>query len=263
MGDRSQLTSVAPWTRPTLEELGIPKVPLSAMADVPGNPIGWCPGIKVDAPGVDWYIIQWHTGNIRHYLSKGGDPKKMIVHFLSHDEGVIDPMWGGLDDRVKRMREFGVHTLIGVDFSAWADSPIAFQIFCIYKTAIVNRDLARHGFKLIPQPNWSVPQIHHLQMDFWPAEAKYWLVDGHHLGTNGAIRFNTSIFWPGARTARDRWAQADPPWFWSSTPKYAALWKQVIGPCRWVPTRSRMLGSTIKVATRLKRQQQLAGTAGQ
>src|ERR1019366_5348481 len=107
----SSCNNAAGWGFPEIGE---------TMPPAEGRAIAWAPGVSLKA---DWYLLQCHSGQISRYRAAGGTMSRAVVHFLTRDVGVIDPMWGRESylKRIARLREMGVQNLVSPDFSSWAN----------------------------------------------------------------------------------------------------------------------------------------------
>jgi hypothetical protein len=180
----------------------------------------WLPGMKGDV--ADWHLITYHFGDIRRYFAAGGKPEKLVVHFLSYDTGVINPLWGKatFHARVKRLQDAGVTTLITPDFSSWAEMPIVEQLWNHYRSLVVSCDLATAGFWLVPNVAWSAPQVTRLMVNSWPHGLPCVLVDANHIHTvEGTL--NAQIFRQGLDVLRQ------------SSPKRVIVYKNRPLPADW------------------------------
>jgi len=224
------------------KELGIPSY--SSGLDLTGKMCAWLPGMKTDQ--YDWHFITWHTGDINRYKLAGGDPERMIIHHLTYDSGIIDPLWGTetFKKRCDRMREFGVKYIVAPDFSAWADMPLVLQLYNTYKSAVVAVDLIKAGFEVVAHTYWSAPQIHGVQLSTVSA-AKMVLVDACHIKT-GLSDFNAQMFWAGAKEMISRLPDVR-VLLWCAADVTMQEWKARIGEnVQWVPSRTRMLRELTK-----------------
>jgi hypothetical protein len=256
------------------QDLGIPSFPLEAIPDISPEsaPHAFVPYYNVHKPDVTHWLVQMHSGNLSYYTKGGnhsgpwnsdniGDLDKLIVHNLSFDVGTINPLWGEATfwKRVNTMREFGVHTMIAPDFSAWADFPIALQIYNLYRSAMVARDLVRAGFKVIPNVTWSLDALTSISFSVWPREARLILVDASHVHTK-RWSMNQDIFWQGARRFREYWPEVT-PWLWASSLKVVEKWRNLIGPCTWCPTRVYVLSQLQRLHHQESKQQLAVASA--
>lgn len=211
-----------------------------------GRTVAWLPGMRANGIA-DWYAITWHTGDLKRYVAAGGDMSRVIVHFLTYDEGVIAPLWGkkSFHERVKKMREFGVRAVVAPDFSSWADFPVVVQLHNYYRSAVVSADLARAGFAVVPNVCWSSPATYSVSIGMWSdAQPGTIVIDANH-STDKEI--DRRLFWAGARVFVDAWTKRqDDVVIWSSTRAMANKWNVSCGPCSWVPSRSAMLAGLVK-----------------
>lgn len=216
---------------------GLPAMP-STCERLDGQPIAWIPGMKADAH--DWRLLLWHSGDIRRYRSAGGDMSKAIVHWLSRDDGTIEPLWGktSFARRVEQMEEAGVKRVVAPDFSSWADMPIAAQAHNYYRSAVVSHDLAHSGFEVVANVCWSAPQLHQLSIGMW-AGVSFALIDANHFSPHRR-NYNHDLFWSGAAAFKERNPGAF-CWIYSSYRQTADYWRERVGPCAWRPSRVAVL----------------------
>ena len=232
------------WNDPA--ELGLPRI--EGDGDFSGaKVIPWIPGMKTNI--ADCYFMTWHTGDIRRYYEAGGKAEKLVVHFLSFDTGVIAPLWGhSYHDRVKRMKEFKVHTVLSPDFSSWITAPLAVQFYNYYKSNVVTRDLKTSGFKIIPNICWSHTKLLAVSLDQWGPH-KVSLVDMNHV-TEGGIW--TQAFELGLKYYHDRFPKT-PLAVYCNTKNALSLVKKIHTNCFWVATRGGALSQMQRVGKRLRK----------
>jgi hypothetical protein len=192
--------TAAGWGFPSLGETCPP---------LEGSASAWLPGMRVDR--FDWHLIIYNSGDVRRYLEAGGAPEKAILHFLSWDAGIIDPWWGKgtFFERVDRIRGWGISKLVSIDFSAWAHMPLVAQAYNYYKSAVVNSDLVKAGFSVIPNVQWSRPSLHGMVFSFW-GHRDFVLIDCNH---NISTPENVRLFWAGAERMLDTLAPRT-LWLW-------------------------------------------------
>jgi hypothetical protein len=168
-----------------VSDLGIaPIVSTVTPEDLPEPITSWIPGMRTDIAGS--YLVLHHTGDMRRYLEAGGDPAKAWIHFLTYDSGVIDPMWNKdrFLERCEKLKKMGYRRIVGVDFSSWANMPIAVQLMNYYKSAVVNRDLVKNGFRVLPNVCFGHPMMHLVGVTMWQS-AGVWLLDNNHFAGVG------------------------------------------------------------------------------
>lgn len=170
--------------------MGFPEIE-GCVKNIEGRFTSWVPGMRATEIA-DWYMICWHRGDIRRYLEAGGDPKKMIIHFLTFDGGVINPLWGkeSFLERVRKMKELSVEYVIAPDFSSWANYPAAVKIHNYYRSCVVTCDLIQAGFKVIPNICWSIPYLFELSIGMWGDDISLALLDANHGTKNTWSRQN-------------------------------------------------------------------------
>jgi len=218
--------------------------------------IGWMPGIRTDY-NLN-YLVRCDGWDVKRYFEAGGDPKKCIVHFLCEDN-LIEPLWKGhlFLKKVAWLQERGISKVVSPDFSAWKFQPLIYQLYQVYRSAVVSSDFIKAGFSLIPN-------VGILALDGWLEIWSGWwpdsfpgpiLIDAHH---QKGIEWGRTQFWKGARWLVSRWPKT-PIWLWARTDKVAKEWATKVGPCTWVPTRSYMQDQVVKA--RKQRQGRLAPTA--
>lgn len=227
----------------TASECGFPSIP-SFTTPIEGQPIAWIPGVK---PNVhDWRLLLWHSGDLRRYIESGGDMDHAVIHWLSRDDGCIEPLWGKetFRRRVKQMRQANIQYVIGPDFSSWADMPIATQLHNYYRSAVVAHDLAKCGFKVIPNVCWSAPQLHEISIGMWGVGLAFALIDANHFSPRRQ-NYNYDLFWDGAEQFSIRNPDAF-CWVYSSYREVADMWMARNGPCVWCPSRVAVLNKLRK-----------------
>ncbi len=218
-----------------------------------GTVFTWIPGVRVDV--ADWYLILYHTGDLRRYGEAGGDYSKVIVHFLTHDAGVIEPLWGNkLSTRIRFLLDLGITHIIAPDFSAWALLPLAVQLYEHYRSMVVTHDLCQAGFTVIPNVCWSSPQLREINLTSWNLEDQQTiLVDANHTGRK-YLKADQRLFWDGARQLQeclipDRTCV----WLYVSTPYVAKKWQTLFGAATIIYSRIATLRSLSKFLKRLMR----------
>lgn len=227
-----------PWDRLTYRELGFPPFPVETIPTIRGeNMISYYPGMTVNPDW--WYFIRYSMSEIRRFKAGGGRMDRCVVHFLSFDPGVIDPLWNSnaFRKRCELMLEAGVRYIVAPDFSAWADMPMALQIHNMYRSAVVTHDLAKAGFAVIPHPVSAHPMISHIMTGHVPLNSPTVLIDGCHLNKNGSA-ISRKMFWDVSREILER------------KPQFVLIWAndQKVGrefmytfkttAVQWVPARN-------------------------
>jgi hypothetical protein len=236
-----KVESAEQWAEITPAMLGFPEFPFDAVPKIRGKCMAYMPGMKATGAGIDWYFIQWHTGNIRNYIASGGDMNKAIIHHLSYDNGVINPLWGGesFHKRAARMKELGVRYVLAADFSSWANYAVALQLYNYYRSAVVACDFAQAGFQVIPLVCWSAPQIATISILQWPEKCPTVVVDCCHIGTKG-LSYNEKLFWWGAEMMPSL-IEPEHVLLWANKEEIVKTWNRRVtdGPrAEWVPSRS-------------------------
>ena len=233
-------------TQATAKELGFPGLDRCGGVELCGNVVAWIPGMKVSGTA-DYYFIVWHTGDIRRYQEAGGDMSRAVIHFLTHDAGVINPLWGknSFHRRITQMRKLGIVNVVAPDFSSWSDFPVAVQLYNYYRSAVVASDLATAGFGVVPNVCWSVPSLHNVSIGMWEGcRHGAVLVDANH---SSERRIDRSLFWSGADELARRWTnRRDHVFIWSSSQRASAMWSRRFGQNTWIPARCRMLSEMSK-----------------
>lgn len=236
----------------TANSLGFPAIP--CLNDVQhGQPSAWIPGVRVNA--VDWHLLLWHSGDLRRYRDAGGDMSKAVVHWLSSDDGTIDPLWGrtSFRKRVRQMREAGVVKVIAPDFSSWADMPIAAQAYNYYRSAVVSHDLARAGFEVVPNVCWSAPQLRDVSIGMWGQGISFALIDANHFSP-WKHNLDNELFWEGAVD----FVRYNPDvfvWVYAGHEQTAIEWRQRFGQCLWCPSRVAVLQEMRRRKQEVQREQ--------
>lgn len=232
--------------------LAVPSVPRSGLFDSDGDATAWIPGMLGDT-GKKWNLVLMHGGDLNRYKQKGGDAKRLIIHHLTYDAGVINPLWGkqSFIRRVEKIKQFGCDVVVAADFSSWADMPLPVQIHNTYRTAVVAKDFVLAGFKVIPVMYWSHPRLADFQILSYGEELPLVIVDMMHVGTKGAS-VNTELFWFGAERFCKLQSKAK-VWLWSHSKRYVKQWNARIGRGLWVQSRVKMLNCLKKLKGRVKR----------
>lgn len=222
----------------TPQSLGFPPI-RKTCPPLSGQPVSWIPGVRTDAG--NWRLLLWHSGDLRGFADAGGDLSTGVIHWLSCDTSIINPMWRKTSflRRIEHAKSIGVTKCIGPDFSSWADMPIASQIYNYYRSAAVCHDLAAAGFDLIPNVCWSAPQLHAVSIQMW-GKVDFALVDANHFSPF-ADDYNAELFWLGA----DEFNRTNPGcrvWVYSTESIVADQWRaRYGGDPVWCPSRLRMV----------------------
>jgi hypothetical protein len=234
-----------PDLRPVPQEardLGFPAFPVEKALTLSGTCAAWVPGMRV-SPSVDWHFLLMHSGDIRRFVAAGGSMERAVVHHLTYDAGIIDPLWGkeSFHKRVAKMKSLGVENVVAPDFSSWADFPLVVQLHNYYKSAVVSRDLATAGFRVLPHVAWSAPQINRVAVGLWTPGLHY-LVDGTHFAS-GQLDTNRRLFEDGAAHYHDILRPAH-TYLWANSPGLVAWWHATFPSSltTFVPSRATVLG---------------------
>lgn len=245
-----------PWAEMTAAHLGFPKFPAAACSEeFRGRLMQWINGVRTDM--ADWYFLRYSASEIKNYIRAGGDPGKLVIHHLTYDEAVINPLWG-TDTFMKRaelMHELGVKYVVGPDFSSWADEPYAVQLYNYYRSMVVTCDFAKAGFVTIPNVTWSAPALSRLTINMWPPNMKAIVIDVQHMGPIEKESFNQQMVLNGGLLVREWIGDYRPHMILvGTTPKIMGWWRaNVCENSTWLPSRGAMvanLSDTIKKATR-------------
>lgn len=229
------------------QDLGFPEFPIAAVPRIRGSVTPWIPGMK--ATGTSDYYFVLMNSDIGAHLKAGGDPSRVLAHYLTYDAGVIAPLWGkdSFLERVGRMKAMGLKYLVAPDFSSWANMPVIAQLHNYYKSMVVSCDLVQAGFEVIPNICWSAPQIAHLSIGMWPPSPPTAVVDGAHVHTV-YTGFNEELFWHGA-TMFMRAIKPALTLLWARSETVPTLWRKKVGrqAMQWVPTRNNALDALSKI----------------
>lgn len=234
------------WSKVTPEALGFPRFPVEGCLPLTGKAVAWLPGMKASGTA-DWYFITMHTGDIKRYAAAGGDMQRAVIHHLTYDSGVINPLWGShsFKKRVERMKSLGIKNVVAPDFSSWADFPVAVQLHNYYRSLVVACDFVLAGFKVLPLVCWSAPQIAHISIKAWPTNASTICVDATHLNTVTSS-FNQELFWHGARELKQS-LEYGSLYLWANSENVVRRWQREIGSAGWIPSRAFMLNKLCKL----------------
>ena len=146
------------WTQDEVKKLGLPIVPVEAADTLALKSRAWYPGCALPPEGD--MLICYHSRHMRLFAELNC-PERAVIHFLSFDVGIIEPLWGRKTflDRCKKLKDYGFNRIISPDFSAWANFAIPLQIYNIYRSAVVTSDFANNGFKIVANVQWSLPEL--------------------------------------------------------------------------------------------------------
>ena len=158
-----------------------------------GDCSSWIPGVK---HCFDSSFVLYHTGDLKRFFQSGGDPSSLVVHFLSYDNGAINPLWnpGPAKKRFQFLKGLGVKRIVSPDFSSWADAPLILQLWNYFRSASVTKDFITAGFEIIPNVCWSSPKLFNFSIGIW-GKLKKALIDANHVGKDPLM---AQVFWAGA-----------------------------------------------------------------
>lgn len=181
---------------PTVDKWGMAEL-LRQPIDLDVNAIGTACYGKISARDIrkDMLLCLYHWGDINWLLRYGVDPSRLILHFLTYDTGVINPLWGtdSLQKRVDRMKAVGIKYVVEPDFSSWADAPIPLQLFNFYKSRCVGRDLQDAGFTVIPNVPFTFPYSWEVAFYGVPVGADFILFDLQHTNGGNIVAMKSSV----------------------------------------------------------------------
>jgi hypothetical protein len=215
------------------EQWGLRQIPCNA--EFEGTVTTWVPGMRHDT--ADTYVTKWDPWILRRYHSQGGDPKRLVVHFMSFDAGVIDPLWGNFKRRDARMQELKLTRLVAPDFSTWTEMPFAAQLYNLYKSNCVTHDLVKAGYRVIAQPVTASPYLREISISSWPRDFKTCLLNGQHI--RKLLRDSDSLYLDiekqGLRMLYDH--NPDATWYvYARNVDVVALYRSINPKSRWVAT---------------------------
>lgn len=229
------------WKAPSARSLGFPDYPVDSVFNPSGKVIPWIPYMRTDLDA-DWFCIMRVKHELRSYLESGGDPSKVIVHHMSYDPGVIDPLWSAkyFDKWCDQLHEWGIRHIWPPDFSTWLEWPMALHIYNLYRSSVVASDFAKKGFRILPYYYMAPPQTLDLMFSARPSKVHTAVIDGSHTST---APINEKLFRRFAREFSDR-VEAKRVLVWARTRKSAKIWSEETGkPCEWL--RNRMYARSI------------------
>ncbi len=87
------------------------------------------------------------------YGFRGVNVRKSVMSFYVDDDK-FESVWFDPDIQVGRLLNLGIPTVISPNFSLWADSPEATNIYQTYRARWVGRYMQEAGLRLIPDVNW-------------------------------------------------------------------------------------------------------------
>lgn len=160
-----------------IRELGIK--PVFCDGQIPEKSIAYVPGMRVDTH--DAYLIQGRVDHVRRFIEAGGDPDKAIAHFLTHDDYLLEPLWGpALIRRIEGFKALGCHKVVAPDFSTWGVWPVLVHLQNYYKSNRVCHDFLDHGFSIVCHPNFTHPKLEEFSASLWEGPCPTVLVDAIH-----------------------------------------------------------------------------------
>ena len=235
------------------DDLGIPYPPEDSYLKMKPKDrvISWYPYMKTTGIA-EYFLVARKPGQIREFIAKGGDPASVIVHHMSYDEGVIDPLWGTnyFLKWIETLKEMGVTKILAPDFSTWADMPVVLQLHNHYRSAVVTHDYAKAGFKIVPNAIWSHPNLHPFIMAKFPGKIPTITVQATHVYTD---QTSQKYFWRGL----DRFlstVQFDRVLVYANTPRLIKDWESRYGkgPWQWVGSYTHARSQMCNVQRKLK-----------
>lgn len=130
----------------------------------------------------DYLLCLYHWGDINWALRNGIKPENLVIHFLTYDVGVINPMLNQnhFFKRCKRLRDVGIKYVVEPDFSSWANDPVAIQILNFYNSKCVLRSLQNENFYVIPNIVFTREWSCQLAWYGYPNEMDTCLIDLQH-----------------------------------------------------------------------------------
>jgi hypothetical protein len=141
--------------------------------------VAYVPGMKTDQ--FDGYLIQGRVDHCRRYIEAGGDPDKGIAHFLTHDDYLLEPLWGpAIKRRIDGFKALGIKTLVAADYSTWGTWPLMKHLYNYYRSNIVNNDLQSQGFHMVCHPNFTSHKLVELSAEMWEGPCETVLIDAIH-----------------------------------------------------------------------------------
>lgn len=160
-----------------ISEIGLK--PIYCDAEIPKGAIAYVPGMRTDiAPA---YLIQGRVDHVRRFYDAGGDPAKAICHFLTHDDYLLEPLWGpALQRRIEGFARFGVDKIVAPDYSTWGDWPLPVHIHNYYRSNVVAQDFLQMGYHIVAHPNFTHPKLFELSRDMWTGPMPTVLFDCVH-----------------------------------------------------------------------------------
>lgn len=160
-----------------LTELGLE--PVWCEGYIPPKAIAYVPGMRVDTH--DAYLIQGRVDHVRRYVEAGGDPDKAFCHFLTHDDYLLQPLWGpALIRRIEGFKALGVDKIIAPDFSTWGSWPVVVHMDMYYRSNRVCQDFLANDFKIVCHPNFTHPKLEEFSACMWAGPCPTVLIDAIH-----------------------------------------------------------------------------------
>ena len=240
------------WSQIQPGHLGFPKFPASSVPVLKGRHVSWIPYTKTTGTA-DYYWIIRSPAWIRQFVDKGGDPATIVVHHLSYDAGVINPLWNKeyFKKWMPELKAMGVQHIVSPDFSAWTGMPFVAQLYNFYRSLVVACDFAHYGFKVIPNVAGGSKHLHDFNFKMWPENLPSYVVDCQHIGRPDKIKKSEhaeAFFWRGSTVRVKRFDKAELVFLWSGSENYVQQFEARYPACptTWVKSEMYMRRKLIK-----------------
>lgn len=134
---------------PSSDEWGIPDLLPDRLCSIPENIDTWA-GWDVchDEPDRHW-LYNWGTDSIR------GLPLERTLLAFYTDDVRFDKFWFETEKYVAKLINNNIVMSVSPNYSLWANSPRAEQLFNVYRSRWVARYMQEAGIAIIPDINWS------------------------------------------------------------------------------------------------------------